>query len=44
MVEPKRFIAVIGGSDCSPEEAKLAEEVGREIARRGGAAEAKEKP
>jgi uncharacterized protein (TIGR00725 family) len=29
------FIAVIGGSDCSPEQAKLAEEVGREIARRG---------
>ena len=29
------FIAVIGGSDCSPQEAKLAEAVGREIARHG---------
>jgi uncharacterized protein (TIGR00725 family) len=29
------FIAVIGGSDCSLQEAKLAEEVGREIARQG---------
>ena len=29
------FIAVIGGSDCSEEEARLAEEVGRELARRG---------
>jgi uncharacterized protein (TIGR00725 family) len=29
------FIAVIGGSDCSPQETKLAEEVGSEIARRG---------
>jgi uncharacterized protein (TIGR00725 family) len=29
------FIAVIGGSDCSPQEAKLAEEVGREIAHQG---------
>ncbi len=35
MVERKRFIAVIGGSDCTPEEARLAEEVGREIARSG---------
>jgi len=31
----KRFIAVIGGRQCSKEEARLAEEVGREIARRG---------
>ena len=31
----KRFIAVIGGSECSPQEAKLAEEVGRELARQG---------
>ena len=31
----KRFIAVIGGSDPSPEEARLAEEVGREIALQG---------
>jgi len=29
------FIAVIGGSQCSPEVGKLAEEVGRELARRG---------
>lgn len=28
------FIAVIGGSQCSPEEAKLAETVGQELARR----------
>jgi uncharacterized protein (TIGR00725 family) len=27
------FIAVIGGSECSSQEAKMAEEVGREIAR-----------
>lgn len=33
--ENKRFIAVIGGSQCSREEAKLAEGVGRELARRG---------
>ncbi len=31
----KRFIAVIGGSECSPQEAKLAEEIGRELARQG---------
>ena len=31
----KRIIAVIGGAQPSPEEAKLAEEVGRELARRG---------
>lgn len=30
-----RFIAVIGGSECSPQEATLAEEVGRELARSG---------
>lgn len=29
----KKFIAVIGSGDCSPEEAGLAEEVGRELAR-----------
>ncbi len=29
------FIAVIGASDCSKGEARLAEEVGRELARRG---------
>ena len=35
MTEQKRFIAVIGGSDCTPEEAWLAEEVGRGLARNG---------
>ena len=36
MFEDKRkLIAVIGGSQCSSQEAKLAEEVGRELARRG---------
>ena len=34
MINKKKFIAVIGGSQCSPEEAKVAEEVGRELARR----------
>lgn len=33
----KVFIAVIGGSECSAQEASLAEAVGREVARRGGA-------
>lgn len=31
----KKFIAVIGGGQCSKEEARLAEEVGRELARQG---------
>ena len=35
MIEKKRFIAVIGGGQCSAREAKLAEEVGRELARQG---------
>jgi len=35
MDRSKLFIAVIGGSECSPEEAKMAEEVGRELALRG---------
>jgi len=35
MINKKRFIAVIGGNQCSPQEAQLAEEVGRELARRG---------
>ncbi len=36
MTENKRkFVAVIGGSQCSSQEARLAEEVGRELARRG---------
>ena len=29
----RKFIAVIGGGECSPEEAILAEEVGRELAK-----------
>jgi len=35
MRDRKKFIAVIGGSECSPQEAELAEEVGRELARQG---------
>ena len=35
MKDKNIFIAVIGGSDCSPQAAKLAEEVGREIAHHG---------
>lgn len=35
MLERKRIIAVIGGSDCSAQEARVAEEVGRELAKRG---------
>ncbi|MFQ6121765.1 MAG: TIGR00725 family protein [Dehalococcoidales bacterium] len=35
MKNKKKFIAVIGGSQCSPQEAELAEEVGRELARQG---------
>jgi uncharacterized protein (TIGR00725 family) len=35
MTNKKIFIAVIGGNQCSKKEAKLAEEVGRELARRG---------
>ena len=35
MINKKKFIAVIGGGQCSKEEAKLAEAVGRELARRG---------
>ena len=30
-----KFIAVIGGSQCSAQEAQLAEEAGQELARRG---------
>jgi len=33
MVDKKRIIAVIGAGECSPQEAELAEEVGRELAR-----------
>ena len=35
MPNKKRFIAVIGGNECLPQEAELAEEVGRELARQG---------
>ena len=31
MLNKKRFVAVIGGSEPSAQEAKLAEEVGREL-------------
>jgi hypothetical protein len=34
-MDKRKFIAVIGGGQCSKEEARLAEEVGRELARRG---------
>ena len=34
MIEKKKLIAVIGGSKSSAEESKLAEEVGREVAKR----------
>ncbi len=35
MAAKKRIIAVIGGGNCTKKEAKLAEEVGRQLARRG---------
>ena len=35
MANQVKFVAVIGGGECSPQEAKFAEEVGRELARRG---------
>ena len=35
MINKKKFVAVIGGSECSKEEAKLAEAVGRELAKQG---------
>jgi len=34
-MDKKKFIGVIGGSQCSKKEAQLAEEVGRQLARRG---------
>lgn len=34
---PKKFVAVIGGRACSPEEWEAAEKVGRELARQGAA-------
>ncbi len=33
MINKKRFIAVIGGAEPSPQEARLAKEVGRELAK-----------
>ncbi len=35
MRDKKRFITVIGGGQCTKEEARQAEEVGRELARQG---------
>jgi uncharacterized protein (TIGR00725 family) len=35
MVNKQKIIAVIGGGQCTKKEAELAEEVGRELARRG---------
>jgi len=35
MINKKKFIAVIGGGQPSPQEVQLAEEVGRELAKRG---------
>ncbi len=35
MINKRKFIAVIGGGQCSKEEARLAQAVGRELARRG---------
>ncbi len=35
MINKKNFIAVIGGSEPSTKEARMAEEVGRELARQG---------
>jgi uncharacterized protein (TIGR00725 family) len=35
MTEKKKFIAVIGGSQASPKEISVAEEVGRELAKNG---------
>jgi uncharacterized protein (TIGR00725 family) len=35
MTTKKRFVAIIGGSQCTTQEAKLAKEIGRELAKRG---------
>jgi len=35
MINKRKFVAVIGGGECSKEEAKLAEAVGCELARQG---------
>lgn len=34
-MDKKKIVAVIGGSQCSREEARMAEEVGRQLARQG---------
>ncbi len=34
-IDQPKIIAVIGGSDCTPQEARIAEEVGRELAKAG---------
>jgi uncharacterized protein (TIGR00725 family) len=34
-MDKKKFVGVIGGRQCSKKEAKLAEEVGRQLAKRG---------
>ncbi len=35
MINKQKIIAVIGGGQCSPQETKLAEQVGRELAKQG---------
>lgn len=35
MINKQKFVAVIGGNQCSPEEKCVAEEVGRELAKQG---------
>ena len=35
MINKKKFVAVIGGGECSKEEAELAEAVGHELAKQG---------
>jgi hypothetical protein len=35
MMDKKKFIAVIGSGDCSAQEARLAEDTGKELARHG---------
>ena len=35
MINRRKFVAVIGGGQCSPHEAQLAEAVGRELVKRG---------
>ena len=35
MLTKQKIVAVIGGNECSPREARLAEEIGRELARQG---------